>query len=86
MIVIRRILTNLISSRLRRSLAKFGSDIGIARKKRQLTVAMMAERLGVYAMALFALGFGDLFGEIIDPSGMRRVSFSKRSGFRNAFG
>ncbi|CAN5907224.1 helix-turn-helix transcriptional regulator [soil metagenome] len=28
-------------------MAKFGEDIGIARRKRRLTVAMMAERVGV---------------------------------------
>jgi hypothetical protein len=32
---------------IRRSLKKFGSDIGIARRKRRLTVGMMAERLAV---------------------------------------
>ena len=71
---------------LRRSLLKFGADIAVARKKRHLTVAMMAERLGVakgtylrveqgtpsvslgvYAMALFALGLGDAFAELVDP-------------------
>ena len=74
-----------IPSVVRRSLAKFGEDLVIARKKRRLTAAMMAERLGVskstyrraergdlnvsvgvYAMALFSLGFGPAFGEIID--------------------
>ena len=68
-----------------RSLTKFGGDIALARKKRALTIQMMAERLGVakttylrveqgdptvtigiYAMALFVLGFGDAFGELID--------------------
>jgi transcriptional regulator with XRE-family HTH domain len=72
--------------RLRRSLAKFGADITVARKKRSLTVAMMAERLGAaastysrvekgdptvsmgtYAMALFVLGFGECFAELVDP-------------------
>ncbi len=57
----------------------------MARRKRQLTVAMMAERIGVakstyariekgdpavamgaYAMALFVLGFGEVFGELAD--------------------
>ncbi len=70
---------------LRRSLAKFGADVAVARRKRQLTVAMMAERLGVakstylrvekgdpsvalgvYAMALFVLGFGDALGDLVD--------------------
>ena len=72
--------------KLRRSLTKLGQDIAVARKKRNLTMAMMAERmgvakstylrvergdptvsLGVYAMALFVLGFGDSLGDLIDP-------------------
>ena len=32
---------------VRRSLAKFGQDIANARRKRRLTIAMMAERMGV---------------------------------------
>lgn len=32
---------------IRRALGKLGGDIAIARKKRSLTTAMMAERLGV---------------------------------------
>ncbi|MFM9058774.1 MAG: helix-turn-helix domain-containing protein [Planctomycetaceae bacterium] len=70
---------------VRRSLAKFGADLAIARRKRHLTAAMMAERIGVatstyarmekgdatvciaaYAMALFVLGCGDAFAELID--------------------
>jgi len=31
--------------RLRRAIAKFGADISVARRKRSLTIAMMAERL-----------------------------------------
>ena len=73
--------------KVRRSLAKLGRDIALARRKRHLTVQMMAERLGVakgtylkvergeptvsmgvYAMALFVLGFGEALGEIVDPS------------------
>lgn len=72
--------------KVRRSLVKLGVDVATARKKRNLTAAMMAERLGVakstylrvekgdptvsmgvYAMALFVLGFGDTLGEIVDP-------------------
>lgn len=37
----------LIPTRLRRSLEKLGTDIGLARRKRGLSAAMMAERLGV---------------------------------------
>src|SRR5580700_256851 len=78
---------DILPAALRRSLVKFGGDIAVARRKRQLTVAMMAERLGVakstylrvekgdpsvslgvYAMALFVLGFGDAFGDLVDAS------------------
>lgn len=38
---------DVLPSKLRRGLKKFGQDIGIARRKRRLTVAMMAERIGV---------------------------------------
>ena len=77
---------DILPAGLRRSLVKFGGDIAVARRKRQLTVAMMAERLGVakstylrvekgdpsvslgvYAMALFVLGFGDALGDLVDP-------------------
>jgi transcriptional regulator with XRE-family HTH domain len=34
-------------ARVRRSLAKFGADLSIARRKRRLTAAMMCERIGV---------------------------------------
>lgn len=37
----------MLPARLRRSLAKFGADVATARRKRSLTVQMMAERLGV---------------------------------------
>ena len=75
-----------LPAKVRRSLAKFGSDIAIARRKRNLTTMMMAERIGsakstylkvekgdpsvsmgVYAMALFVLGFGDTIGDVVDP-------------------
>jgi hypothetical protein len=70
---------------LRRSFSKFGHDLAVARRKRRLTVGMMAERtglakstyariekgdpavaMGAYAMALFVLGFGEAFGNLID--------------------
>ena len=78
--------TDALPPKIRRSLIKFGGDIATARKKRNLTVMMMTERLGVakstylrvekgdptvsmgvYAMALFVLGFGGVLGEIVDP-------------------
>lgn len=70
---------------VRRALSKLGQDVATARRKRHLTIAMMAERmgvapntyrrvergdpavaLGVYAMALFVLGFGGTLGDLID--------------------
>ncbi len=78
--------TDTLPPKVRRLLVKLGVDLATARKKRNLTAAMMAERLGVakstylrvekgdptvsmgvYAMALFVLGFGDALGEIVDP-------------------
>ncbi len=82
----RSAVVDILPSKLRRGLKKFGEDIGVARRKRRLTVAMMAERvgvarstylraekgdpkvsLGVYAMVLFVLGFGDALTDLIDP-------------------
>lgn len=79
--------SDVLPSVVRRSLAKFGSDLSIARRKRGLTVLAVAERagvarntylraekgdprvrLGVYAMALFVLGFGSPLGALIDVS------------------
>jgi len=70
---------------VRRSLSKFGHDLAVARRKRQLTMGMVAERtglakstyarieqgdpavaLGAYAMVLFVLGFGEVFGDLTD--------------------
>ena len=78
---------DVLPARVRRSLTKFGADLSIARRRRNLTTAMMAERvgiavstylraekgdpkvsLGVYAMALFVLGFGDALSDLIDQS------------------
>jgi DNA-binding XRE family transcriptional regulator len=79
---------DVLPPRLKRSLKTFGGDLAVARRKRNLTTAMMAERVGVskatwgrvergdptvsfgvYAMALFVLGFGDVFGALADPGG-----------------
>src|SRR5258708_2995298 len=77
---------DVLPSRLRRSLTKLGLDLSTARRKRRLTVGMIAERvgvarttylkvekgdptvsMGVYAMALFVLGFPDALADIADP-------------------
>ncbi|MBK6687730.1 MAG: helix-turn-helix domain-containing protein [Deltaproteobacteria bacterium] len=42
-----------------RSLLKFGRDLSVARKKRNLTVAMMAERLGVAKATYLRIEKGD---------------------------
>ncbi|MFZ5617221.1 MAG: hypothetical protein ACOZAA_07870 [Pseudomonadota bacterium] len=76
---------DILPPKVKRALAKLGADIALARKRRNLTTLMMAERLciakstyfkiekgdptvamGVYAMALFALGFDEVLGEILD--------------------
>jgi DNA-binding XRE family transcriptional regulator len=44
---------------LRRSLAKFGADLTRARRKRHLTVAMMAERVGVAKSTYTRIEKGD---------------------------
>jgi len=38
---------DVLPATLRRSLSKFGHDLAVARRKRHLTVAMMAERTGL---------------------------------------
>lgn len=43
----RSAIEDVLPAKLRRGLRKFGEDIGLARRKRRLTVAMMAERVGV---------------------------------------
>ncbi len=43
----RSAVSDILPAKLRRELKKFGGDIAIARRKRRLTVAMMAERVGV---------------------------------------
>ncbi|MBC7658042.1 MAG: helix-turn-helix transcriptional regulator [Frankiaceae bacterium] len=77
--------TDMLPSRVRRSLAKLGKDLKDARRKRHLTVEMMVERvgvskgtylkiekgdpsvsMGVYAMALFTLGFSNALEGIAD--------------------
>jgi DNA-binding XRE family transcriptional regulator len=45
--------------RLRRSFAKFGTDIALARRKRGITAAMMAERIGVSRSTYLRVEKGD---------------------------
>jgi len=46
-------------NRLQRSLAKLGSDIGAARRKRSITVDMMTERVGVAKSTYLKVEKGD---------------------------
>jgi DNA-binding XRE family transcriptional regulator len=83
----RSAVVDVLPASLRRSLKKLGEDLSIARRRRSLTTAMMAERvgvgvgtyrraergdpkvsMGVYAMAMFVLGFGDALALVIDPA------------------
>lgn len=45
--------------RVRRSLAKLGSDLAIARRKRKLTAEMVAERVGVARTTYLKVEKGD---------------------------
>ena len=50
---------DLLPPRVRRSLAKLGGDIALARRKRGLTAAMMAERIGVSRVTYLRIEKGD---------------------------
>lgn len=50
---------DILPGRLRRSLAKVGSDIALARRKRNLTAKMMSERLGVARSTYLRIERGD---------------------------
>jgi DNA-binding XRE family transcriptional regulator len=50
---------SVLPTRLRRAIAKLGADIAIARRKRSLTVGMMAERIGVHKNTYFKIEKGD---------------------------
>ncbi|MGF1628673.1 MAG: helix-turn-helix domain-containing protein [Kiloniellaceae bacterium] len=45
--------------KVKRALSKLGADIALARKKRHLTVVMMAERLGVAKSTYLKIEKGD---------------------------
>jgi transcriptional regulator with XRE-family HTH domain len=90
--LVRSSVVDVMPAKVRRSLAKFGSDLSIARRQRRLTAATMCERVGVskatwqrmekgdptvslaaYAQALFVLGFGAPFGDLIDQRNDERA-------------
>ena len=43
----RSFIHDVLPTKVRRSLANFGADLSVARRKHNLTIAMLAERLGV---------------------------------------
>lgn len=51
--------TDTLPPKVRRGLATFGADLAVARKKRNLTVQMMAERLGVAKSTYLRVEKGD---------------------------
>ena len=55
----RSALHDLLPPGLRRSLSKFGNDLAMARRKRHLTVEMMAERIGVAKSTYARIEKGD---------------------------
>jgi transcriptional regulator with XRE-family HTH domain len=55
----RSAVNDILPLRVRRALVKLGSDIGVARKKRNLTVAMMAERSGIAETTYLRAEAGD---------------------------
>lgn len=50
---------DILPAPVRRSLAKLGADLAIARRKRKLTVRMMAERAGVAKATYLKVEKGD---------------------------
>jgi DNA-binding XRE family transcriptional regulator len=50
---------SVLPARLRQAIAKLGADIAVARRKRSLTVGMMAERIGVHKNTYFKIEKGD---------------------------
>lgn len=50
---------DIMPARVRRSLAKLGSDLSIARRKRHLTAEMIAERVGVAKATYLKVEKGD---------------------------
>ena len=58
-VIMRSALHDLLPPGLRRSLSKFGADLARARRKRRLTVEMMAERVGVAKSTYARIEKGD---------------------------
>jgi len=50
---------DVMPAKVRRSLSKFGGDLAVARRKRSLTIAMMAERAGVATSTYLRVEKGD---------------------------
>ncbi|MBA3896098.1 MAG: hypothetical protein H0X36_02955 [Sphingomonadaceae bacterium] len=50
---------DLLPAKVKRTLAKLGADIALARRKRSLTTVMMAERLGVAKSTYLKVEKGD---------------------------
>jgi hypothetical protein len=50
---------DVIPLKVRRGFAKFGRDLGLARRKRRLTVQMMTERVGVSKATYLRIERGD---------------------------
>jgi hypothetical protein len=50
---------DVLPAALRRSLSQFGHDLGVARRKRHLTIAMMTERTGLAKGTYLRIEKGD---------------------------
>ncbi len=55
----RSTVTDTLPPKVKRALSKLGADVALARKKRSLTSAMMAERLGVAKSTYLKVEKGD---------------------------
>jgi DNA-binding XRE family transcriptional regulator len=55
----RSTVTDIQPPKIKRALAKLGADIAVARKRRSLTTAMMAERIGVAKSTYLKIEKGD---------------------------
>ena len=58
----RSAVVDVLPPKVKRSLAKFGADIAVARRKRRLTVLMMAERLAVAKSTYLRVEKGEVLG------------------------